>query len=117
MAEPVYDVNGREIFQGDLLRSPHFRGARGKRYWLYHVAVWSEEHQCLEAVPPVYLDPGHAKRRITGGGCYWLHQDNVDTAGCEIINGYGPPGQHWPWDERKKVQLAELQAKAKGGGE
>jgi len=37
MSGKLYDSTGREIREGDLLRSPHFK-ARGRWNYLYHIA-------------------------------------------------------------------------------
>lgn len=80
----VYDKNDRPIYAGDLLRSFHFRGARRKVYYLYHVAVWNPKEECLEAVPTSELEPKLVNR---GGRCR-LFQDTADD--MEIISGHGP---------------------------
>jgi hypothetical protein len=78
----VYDKKGYPIYPGDLLRSPHYRGARRKMHYLYHVAVMDGER--LTMVPAQYLEPT-IKR--TGGVCD-LGQHLADH--IEIISGYGP---------------------------
>lgn len=94
----VYDKKGRPIYPGDLLRSFHFRGARRKVYYLYHVAVWSEKWQTMEMVPTCYLEPS---KPDTGGRC-WLTQDAVDREQTEIIHGSGP-GDLLSYEDRPRV--------------
>jgi hypothetical protein len=80
----VYDAKRYPIYPGDLLRSFHFRGARRKRYWLYHVAVWNETESTMEMVPVSELEP---TKRGRGGRCWLTPGLGVST---EIILGHGP---------------------------
>lgn len=80
----LHDAKGIPIHPGDLLRSFHFRGARRKVYYLYHV-VTRREDGSLWAVPTSELEPTLRNR----GGTYRLTQESLlrDTI---IISGYGP---------------------------
>ena len=75
------DVKGREICVGDLLRSPHFVGARRKKFYLYHVAVNREG--VMYAVPTSHMEPS---LRQYGGDCPlgYVHKY------MEILHGSGP---------------------------
>ena len=78
----LYDARGIPIYAGDLLRAVHFRDARGKRYYLYHVAVMRDG--CLYGVPTQNLEPtmdGH-------GGTFRLTAE--DAAVRTILHGFGP---------------------------
>jgi hypothetical protein len=78
----IFDKKGVPIYPGDLIRSFHFRGARRKIYYLYHVAVLKNGRMWM--VPTCYLDP---TIKDTGGRCY-LEQNNLLQA--EVISGHGP---------------------------
>tara|TARA_R110002094_G_scaffold110707_1_gene107822 strand:- start:445 stop:768 length:324 start_codon:yes stop_codon:yes gene_type:complete len=84
MPGELHDKNGYPIYPGDLIRQPHFRGARRKQHYLYHTAVMVNPDIGMEIVPTCHLQPEKAK----GGGRCRI------TAGCvehyEIIHGYGP---------------------------
>lgn len=82
----MHDKNGRPIYQGDLLRTFHFRGKRRKAYWLYHVVVISGDH--LDMVPTCHLEPTEKARRNGGGRC---RLEPERAAEAEIIDGYGGP--------------------------
>ena len=87
------DVNGREIREGDLLRTPHFRGARRQMFYLYHVAVLRDDR--MFAVPAAHLAGASFVRG--GGDCL------VECLGdqTEIIDGYT---NQW-WHERPRVRV------------
>lgn len=88
-----YDRNARPIYPGDLLRHLHFVGARGKKYWLYHVATL--RNGAMEMVPTSALEPTQANH----GGRFWASE--AVTAKMEIISGYGPDfGENF--DDRPK---------------
>jgi len=91
----VVDCKGVPIYPGDLVRSLHFIGARRKRHYLYHVAVFNTVEQCMEMVPTVYLEPTTPNQ----GGRYWLDQNMAD--GAEVIHGFGP-GDCLDYTDRKK---------------
>jgi len=88
----AFDAKGIPIHPGDLLKSYHFTGARRKRYWLYHVAVYKGE--CMEAVPVSHLQPGMEK-----GGRYWIRE--AESSQFEIIHGYGP-GECLSFEDRPR---------------
>lgn len=79
MPEPVYDVKGREIREGDLLRSPHFRDSKRRKYYLWHMAAVDELR--LLGIPVHELVPGRDR-----GGRFWLTQQNLDRYQCEIVH-------------------------------
>lgn len=94
----AYDIKGIEIKLGDLLRSPHFVGARRKQYYLYHLAQWNAEEQHLEAVPA-----RDAAIPATGGRV-WLTPQMADACRFEIIDShYGPNGGH---EDRPRIKRA-----------
>jgi hypothetical protein len=85
MTEEFYDIKGRPICVGDLLKTFHFRGARKKKYWLYHAVVLCEGR--LKMVPVFTL----ATKPTDNGGSCWL--DSVAINGVvqsEIIDSYNP---------------------------
>lgn len=84
-----HDSKGVPIYPGDLVRSLHFIDRRWrKRHHLYHVAAWSERHQCVEMIPASELEP---TLRDRGGRCllstYLRHSTEA-----EVIHGHGPEG-------------------------
>ncbi len=92
----VVDRKGVPIYPGDLLRSDHFRDRRGKRYYLYHVAVYKDS--ALYMTPVAFLEP---TKRTGGGEC--LLSDEL-AAVAEVLVGYGPDGT--PHDERPRRKPA-----------
>jgi len=79
----LFDANNRPIYPGDLIRSPHFIGARRKRWYLYHTAVFINGY--MELVPTCHLQTEQAMK---GGGRCMASEDILRHA--EIIAGYGP---------------------------
>lgn len=97
MTEPqkFIDKNGREIVPGDLLKSYHFTGARKKKYFLYHTAVF---FNCrMEMVPTDHLE----LTKISGGGRCPMSKEMA--ANCEIIYGSGP-GDILSFDDRPRIK-------------
>lgn len=78
----VADKREVPIYPGDLIRSPHFIGVRGKRHYLYHAAVFVNGY--MELVPTSHLQP----EKVAGGGRCILSDRLV--ADAEIIAGCGP---------------------------
>lgn len=78
----VFDKKGVPVYPGDLIRSFHFTGARRKKYYLYHTAVYKDG--AMHMVPTAHLEPSCVK----GGGSCLLSQDLM--ADAEVIAGHGP---------------------------
>jgi len=95
-----HDAKGYPVYPGDLLRTPHHRGARRKMYYLYHTAVLRDG--VLMAVPTAHLDPS----KVSGGGVCCVK----DLGGCVIVQGYGPSG-YLTFDERPRAAIAKATAK------
>ena len=93
-----YDMNGRPIHPGDLLRTYHFTGARRKKHYLYHVVV--QEPTGLFLVPTSHLEPS---MRNGGGRCPL--NAYADTWQSEIISGYGPV-PYLSYEDRPKNRIA-----------
>lgn len=82
MSKQFYDKRGVPIHDGDLIKSPHFIDNRGKKYYLYHVAVLVDGY--YDMVPTAHLQPSLVK---DGGRCR-MSQNLV--SGAEVIDGHGP---------------------------
>lgn len=96
-----HDAKGIPIYPGDLLRSPHFVGARKKRYYLYHVAVYVNGY--MEMVPTCHLQPD----KIEGGGRCMLSDDLASYT--EVIQGHGP-GRIVAFEDRPRNRIAKATA-------
>ena len=92
----LHDKRGIPIYPGDLLKSPHFIGARGKRHWLYHVAVMRDGAMFL--VPPRHLITEEIKQ---GGSCM---ASQALVSESEIISGHGP-GDCLGYEDRPRVRV------------
>lgn len=77
------DSRGIPIYPGDLIRSPHFVDRRGRRRWLYHVAV--RRNGRLWMIPARQLDEG---RDWPGSGEVVMKPRHL--AGSQVISGHGP---------------------------
>ena len=84
MDNSIVDKRGIPFCEGDLVRSPHFIGARNKMHYLYHVIV--EENGVLYMVPTSHL----VSRFANYGGKCPLNAIYSDAWAAEIISGYGP---------------------------
>jgi len=93
----VYDKNGVPIYPGDLLRTFHFTGPRRRKWYLYHTAIFNQQHQCMEGVPTSEIEPSLVGR----GGRFWLHQEIMDGEQCEVIEGPSI-GEHILYTERPR---------------
>jgi hypothetical protein len=78
-----YDMKGRPIIGGDLLRQYHFTGRRKKIHYLYHVAVPTKNG--FDLVPTSHLDPS----RVAGGGRCRMTQETAST--YELVHMGGLP--------------------------
>jgi len=97
-AQPIVDAKGIPIYPGDLLRTPHYVGARRKQNYLYHVVVREGEH--LYMVPTMHLEPTLI---IDGGKCLLKH--GMDKERSQIISGYGP-SPYITFEDRPRIQTA-----------
>ena len=79
----MYDKKGVPIYPGDLIRTPHFIGARRKQWYIYHTAVFINGY--MELIPTCHLQPDKAER---GGGRCMMSYDIIRNS--EVIAGYGP---------------------------
>jgi len=103
----LLDSTGREICPGDLLRSPHFIGARRKQYYLYHTAVMRDGR--MRMVPTCHLEPTKAG----GGGDCLLSASIAKTT--TIIQGYGP-GDILSFEDRPKRSALSQPAEGESDG-
>jgi hypothetical protein len=88
------DKTGIPIYPGDLLRTYHCTGARRKKHYLYHVAVFVNGY--MELVPTYHLQPD----QVRGGGRRILSEALASE--YEIISGNGSEPDYLGYDERKK---------------
>ncbi len=87
------DKHGREYHEGDLVRTPHFRGPRGKLFYLYHVVT-------IDGDGHVWLTPtSHlaGDSYVRGGGKCLL---KYASPGAEIIDGHT---NGW-WYDRPRIR-------------
>ena len=87
-----HDCKSRPVYPGDLLKSFHFIGARRKRYYIYHTAVFRDGYMWM--VPTSHLEP----TKQNGGGTCRLEACDRQF---EIIEGYGPGSLSF--EDRKKA--------------
>lgn len=92
-----HDSKGYPIYPGDLLRSPHFRGARRKMYFYYHVAVLREDGH-MDMAPTCFLEPSMIR---DGGGRCQINRERAESA--TILDGSGP-GELLSFDERPRLE-------------
>lgn len=93
------DVNGREIFVGDLLRSYHYTGARRSKQYLYHLVI---EHDQGGMLSPVAV-PVEEFAFGPKGGRFWVLRGKMIHS--EIIHGpsqRSEDGSLVTWYERKR---------------
>ena len=103
-----HDSKGYPIYPGDLLRTPHFIGPRGRRYYLYHVAcleTTKEGHDYLRMVPARYLE---STIKRTGGDPLLSDEIAEETT---IISGYGP-GELLDYLDRPRKQKPKPESEA-----
>lgn len=93
----LYDIKGLPIQAGDLVRTYHYTGRKGKIYYLYHV-ISLQEHG-LKMLPAEWADPN---QNHNGGACYF-DQQILNANSALIIAGHGlGDGQSFQSRERKK---------------
>jgi len=101
----LVDERGVPIHVGDLMQSDHFRGARGKRYYLYHVITvrTDKDGDVLEMTPTGWLALTKRQRELSGGRCYLFTQADAAgvVRGARVVSGYGP-GDVLDFDDRRK---------------
>ena len=82
-----YDETGMQIEVGDLLQVYHFKGARRKRYYMYHIAILQQSPDQIDAD---FYWAGKEYHRTENKGHYWLRSvANKDTGlikGTRIIS-------------------------------
>ena len=92
------DARGIPIYPGDLLRTPHYVGARRKQHYLYHVIVRDGEY--LYMVPTAHLEP-----TLVNGGGKCLLKYGMDKERTRIISGYGP-NPFLTFEDRPRIATA-----------
>lgn len=99
MTSALYDIKGYPIQAGDLIRTYHFTGRRGKIHYLYHVV--SQQEHGLKMLPAMWADPNYVH---DGGACYF-DQAFLDAYSALILMGIGPSsGLGFMDRKRRKAQ-------------
>jgi hypothetical protein len=91
--ELLFDKRDIPIAVGDLIRTPHYIGARRKQHYLYHTIVMEDGN--LFMVPTSHLEP---TLRDDGGKCPAKYGMDKNS---EIISGHGP-GDCITFEDRKR---------------
>lgn len=96
-----HDSKGIPIYPGDLLRSFHFRGARRRIYYLYHVALMIDGAMRMVGVceVPEVID---GKSKLPG--CLMSQDLAIKTT---ILHGFGPKKEYVDFEDRPRVPLAD----------
>ena len=79
----LHDIKGWVIRPGDLVRTYHFTGSRGKIHYLYHVATKAEYG--IKLLPAEWADPN----RKHDGGAHYPTQSELNGLSAIILNNYG----------------------------
>ncbi len=104
MSNPIYDKNGRQVFEGDLLKIFHFIGARRKKYYMYKIVVKNDNF--LLAADPRDLALDKDWKKSARSACLLRC---LSSREFEIIAGYGPdkfPNSLY-YEDRPKFKLLE----------
>ena len=105
----MHDKRGVPIYPGDLLKTYHFTGARKKRYYLYHIAMYVDG--AMRCQNTEFFGTGlkkHSSDILLQ--CLW-QQDGPDDRTLkqtEVISGYGP-GKCLSFEERPRVSVTYSQ--------
>lgn len=94
----LHDSRGFPIYPGDLLRTPHFRGARRKQYYMYDVAVMCQGAMRGVAVHNAYKP----KSKLPG---YLLSQEHASQS--TILCGYGGANNEVSYEDRPRVKIVK----------
>lgn len=99
---PLYDIKGYPIQPGDLVRTYHFTGRRGKIHYLYHVASLPENNSNgLKLIPAAWADPNYEK---DGGDCF-VDQFFLNSYSATILAGIGPASGQGFCDRVKRKKI------------
>jgi hypothetical protein len=85
----VYDRRGYPIYPGDIVKTYHFTGARGKKYYLYHMVAETKGQMWLMGMEyqdgrPIFVE----RCRVEAAG--WFDEETGRLEQTEIVQGYGP---------------------------
>lgn len=98
-----YDIKGREIKAGDLVKVPHFRAARRRQMIYMYKLICRVDKQRLVTPDGEYLFAVDVTGIYLNGSLQDAHKCPVSVLGdCEIIDG-GTVGNDDLFWERKRV--------------
>lgn len=103
----LLDKTGREIMVGDTLKIFHFRGSRGKRFYMYH---YVEDQERREAWDQPLLRISHLNRKKS---VYYKVMDGSKLEEIEIVQGFADDGT--PFEERPVIKILEQGAEGREG--
>lgn len=75
-------INDTEIYEHDILRTPHYVDLKGKENYLYHEVQWDNEHTCWKCISLNNADTGSIL--ANGNLQLWVY---LKSEGAAIVFG------------------------------